>query len=84
MRVGFGVGAWDGEVVGVAVGVEDVEGHVGPGDLAALVLAMEPRIPRKVYQASIVQKERMMYLHSAIPPVIAVERGHWSHSHSQH
>lgn len=37
MRVGFGVGAWNREVVGVAVGVEDVEGHVGPGDLAASV-----------------------------------------------
>lgn len=37
MRVGFGVGTGNGEVVGVAVGVEDVEGHVGPGDLRSLV-----------------------------------------------
>ena len=49
VRVSFGVGTWDGEVVGVAIGVEDVEGHVGPGDLAALVLAIESAHFREKY-----------------------------------
>lgn len=39
---GGGVGAWGGEVVGVAVVLEDFERHLGPGDLSEKeVLAIE-------------------------------------------